>query len=267
LKIYAREKPGIQNGDKASLIARELAIQMELTRRTTLSTKRTAARIAILNVIRSNIVGPGELLPSEIELTKILEVSLGTVQAALRGLQDIGTIVRRRGDGTRVASGEPFGEAIWHFRFVSRDDGTPLRFIDQKTWVDKISTHGIWSNHLGQCTHYVRIRRILTLQNNVHVGAEMFLDSSAEEGLENIVASELIHINIRPYLKKTFGLSVMSATHFVQTTELNEKTTKVFDLSSEEIFYEIHAKTFSTRQEPIYFQRIYVSTDDCALIF
>ena len=253
--------------NQASVLARALASQMDLTRRTTLSTKRTAARIAIMHVIRSNIVKPGELLPSEIELTKILGVSLGTVQAALRGLQDIGTIVRRRGDGTRVAASEPFGETIWHFRFVSRDDGTPLRFIDQKISVNTISTHGIWSNHLGQCTRYVRIRRVLTLQNNIHVGAEMFLDNSAAEGLENIDASELIHINIRPYLEKTFNLSALSATHFVQTTELNEKTTKIFDLSSKGVFYEIHAKTFSARQRPIYFQRIYVATDDCSLMF
>ncbi|MFK5977660.1 MAG: GntR family transcriptional regulator [Rhizobiaceae bacterium] len=256
-----------QSENQQSVLAKALASQMDLTRRTTRSTKRTAARIAIMHVIRSNIVKPGELLPSEIELTKILGVSLGTVQAALRGLQDIGTIVRRRGDGTRVASSEPFGETIWHFRFVSKDTGTPLRFIDQKTWVDIVSTHGIWSNHLGQCAHYVRIRRVLTLQNNIHAGAEMFLDSSAAEGLENIDALELIHINIRPYLEKVFNLSAMSATHFVQTTELNKKTAGVFDLSSERNFYEIHAKTFSARQRPIYFQRIYVATDDCALIF
>lgn len=240
---------------------------MELTRRTTHSTKRTAARIAIMHVIRSNIVKPGELLPSEIELTKILGVSLGTVQSALRGLQDIGAIVRRRGDGTRVAADEPFGETIWHFRFVSKDEGTPLRFIDQKTWIDIISDHGVWSYHIGKCSNYVRIRRILTLQNNVHVGAEMFLNSSAAVGLENLIASELIHINIRPYLEKTFDLSAKSATHFVQTTELNEITANVFDLSSEGFFYEIHAKTFSARQKPIYFQRIYVATCDCALIF
>ncbi len=262
-----RKKVENQSSNHSSLLARKLAAQMDITTRTTRSTKRTAARIAIMNVICSNIVKPGDLLPSELELTKILGVSLGTVQAALRGLQDIGTIIRRRGDGTRVAAGEPFSESIWHFRFVSRDDGSPLRFIDQKTWIETISTHGIWSDHLGRCAQYIRIRRVSTMQNNVHVGAEMFLDSSATEGLERIDATELTHINIRPYLEKTFGLSTKGASHFVQTIKLNEDIARVFDLCSKGDFYEIHAKAFSHDQRPVYFQRIYVATDDCALMF
>ncbi|VAV86576.1 hypothetical protein MNBD_ALPHA08-2202 [hydrothermal vent metagenome] len=265
--IANKQKTENQISNRRDILTKELTAQMAIITRTTRSTKRTAARIAIMNVIRSNIIKPGELLPSEKELTIILGVSLGTVQAALRGLQDIGTIVRRRGDGTRVAAGEPFGETIWHFRFVSRDDGTPLRFADQKASVDVISTHGIWSDHLGRCARYVRIRRVLTLQNKVHVGAEMFLDASAAQGLEDIDASELTHTNIRPYLEETFGLSTNNSVHFVQTTEMSKEIAKIFDLSRKGTYYEIHAKSFSTSQNPIYFQRIYVATDDCALMF
>ncbi|MCF6233546.1 MAG: GntR family transcriptional regulator [Rhodobacteraceae bacterium] len=253
-------------GNHPKSVADALSAQMAQTSRGPRCTKRTAARISIMNIIRSGIVKPGDLLPSEIELTKILGVSLGTVQAALRGLQDIGTIVRRRGDGTRVASGEPFAETIWHFRFMSREDGSPLRITDQKTRVDTVSTHGIWSDHLGQCAQYVRIWRILTLQNNVQVGAEMFLDSSLAKGLGETNASDLTHINIRPYLEETFGLTTARASHFVQTTELSRKTARKFNLSPEGIYYEIHAKTFSATQTPIYFQRIFAAINDCALL-
>lgn len=258
---------GTHIGEIRKSVADALSAQMAETSRATRCTKRTAARITIMNIIRSGIVKPGDLLPSEIELTKILGVSLGTVQAALRGLQDIGTIVRRRGDGTRVAAGEPFAETIWHFRFMSREDGTPLRIVDQKTRVKTMSTHGIWSQHLGQCAQYVRIRRILTLQNNIHVGAEMFLDSSLVEGLANINASDLTHINIRPYLEETFGLTTKNASHFVQTIGLSQKIAKDFNLSPEGLYYEIHAKTYSANQTPIYFQRIFVAINDCALMF
>ena len=267
METLAKEKPEKQSDTQRPRLARELADQMAFATRTTRSTKRTAARIAIMNVIRSKVIKPGELLPSEKELTLILGVSLGTVQAALRGLQDIGTIVRRRGDGTRVAAVEPFGKNIWHFRFVSRDDGTPLRFIDQKTWVDIVSTHGIWSDHLGSCARYVRIRRIMTLQHNIYTGAEMFLDASAAPGLENIDALELTHINIRPYLEENFGLLTKDSSHFVQTITLSEEISEVFGLSAEGDYYEIHAKTYSHNRHPIYFQRIYVATNECALMF
>lgn len=258
------KKPG-SNLD--GVLAKELATQMDITTRTTRSTKRTAARIAIMNVIRSKLVGPGELLPSEKDLAIILGVSLGTVQAALRGLQDIGTIVRRRGDGTRVATIEPFGETIWHFRFMSRKNGMPLRIIDQKTWVDIISDTGVWSDYLGLCTHYVRIRRVLTLQDGVHTGAEMFLDASAAKGLENIDAQELVHASIRPYLEETFGLSTNGVSHLVKTTSLDKEVAEVFGLRAQGDYYEIHAKAFANDQRPIYFQRIYVSASDCALMF
>lgn len=267
VKTSVKTADGSHTADNRKSMTDALSAQMAQTSRATRCTKRTAARIAIMSIIRSGIVKPGELLPSEIELTKILGVSLGTVQAALRGLQDIGTIVRRRGDGTRVAAGEPLAETIWHFRFMSREDGSPLRFIDQKTWVNTVSTHGIWSDHLGQCAQYVRIWRILTLQNNVHVGAEMYLDGSLAKGLANINASDLAHVNIRPYLEQTFGLTTKSVSHFVQTTELSRKTAENFNLSPEGLYYEIHARTFSATQTPIYFQRIFVAINDCTLMF
>jgi len=248
-------------------LVRDLADQMDIIRRTSRCTKRTAARIAIMNVIRSGIAKPGELLPSEIELTKTLGVSLGTVQIALRGLQDIGTIVRRRGDGTRVAAIEPLSKSIWHFRFVSREDGTPLRFTDQKVSIDRISTHGVWSDYLGTCAQYVRISRLISMQNDVRVGAEMFLDAGAAKGLVNIDVSELTHLNVRPYLEETFGLVTTGSSHLVKTTSLSEEIIRNFNLASKGEFYEIHAKAFSGTQHPIYFQRIYVAINDCALSF
>ena len=253
--------------DVWSHLASELAVQMDIARQTTQSTKRIAARNAIMSVIRSNIAKPGELLPSEIELAKILGVSLGTVQVALRGLQDIGIIIRRRGDGTRVAAIESMVNSKLHFRFVSRNDGSPLRFTDQKVSIDSISTYGIWSDYLGLCDEYVRISRIITMQNDVRVGAEMFLDARMVKGLVDVDVSELTHIYIRPYLEKTFGLSTMGALHFVKTTTLEKGISKKFQLAPMGEFYEIHTKVFSDNQTPIYFQHIYVAVNDCALLF
>ncbi|PCH81376.1 MAG: hypothetical protein COB90_05205 [Hyphomicrobiales bacterium] len=245
----------------------KLATEMHSVSQTGRYTKRSAVRIAIMNVIRDNTVKPGEMLPSEKELTIILGVSLGTVQAALRGLQDIGAIVRRRGDGTRVASGSSFGESVWHFRFVSKEDGSLLRLSDQRTWIDVITEHGIWSEHLGECDSYVRIRRVVQLQNDVHAGAEMFLNASSAKGLTDISPSDLVHANIRPYLEERFGLATKSATHLVKTIILDEAAAEIFEFVAGEQFYEIHASTWSQNRKPVYFQRIYIATDACALVF
>jgi len=253
--------------DNRQTVADTLSAHMAETSRSTPCTKRTAARLAIASVIRANLVKPGELLPSEKELTTILGVSLGTVQAALRQLQDVGTIVRRRGDGTRVGALEPHGDSVWHFRFAAKDDGSPLRIIDQDIWVDKISTPGIWSVYIGEDARYIRIQRLLTLHNGALVGAEMFLNFAVAPNIEKIDVTELQFTNIRPYLEEKYGLITKGTTHTVKTVDLDAETAGKFGLHSQEQYYEIHARAFAHDQRPVYFQRIYIATADCALIF
>jgi len=267
VKFALKQRDNSQNADRKKILADALSAQMAQTSRSKQCTKRTAARLAIASVIRTNLVKPGEFLPSEKELTIILGVSLGTVQAALRQLQDMGSIVRRRGDGTRVSAQEPHGDSIWHFRFAARHDGSPLRIIDQDVWVDQISINGVWSDYIGNNAQYVRIRRLLTMQNGALAGAEMFLNCAVAEGIDQIDVAELQFTNIRPYLEEKFGLVTKGTTHMVKTVDLDEETTAQFGLGSKDSYFEIHAKAFSLHQNPVYFQRIYIATADCALIF
>jgi len=267
VKLALKQRDNSQNPDHKQVLADALSAQMAETSRSQRCTKRTAARLAIASVIRANLVKPGELLPSEKELTLILSVSLGTVQAALRQLQDMGSIVRRRGDGTRVSALEPHGDNIWHFRFASRLDGSPLRIIDEDVWVDQISANGVWSDYIGWNSQYVRIRRLLTMQNGTLAAAEMFLNCAIAEGLDRINVAELQFTNIRPYLEEKFGLATKGTTHIVKTVDLDEKTAAHFGLESKGPYFEIHARAFSLNQNPVYFQRIYIATTDCALIF
>ena len=129
-----RQKTGQGTPAKATntldQIADALTLEMNRVSETRKCTKRTAVRLAIKNIIRADILKPGELLPSEKELTGILSVSLGTVQAALGQLKAMGTISRRRGDGSRVTDREPFDESVWHFRFLSKTQYTVIADIN-----------------------------------------------------------------------------------------------------------------------------------------
>ncbi len=244
-----------------------LADEMDKVSASSKMTKRAAARAAIMSVIRDQVVEPGDLLPSEKELTKILGVSLGTVQAALRGLQEIGTIVRRRGDGTRVANSGAFSTSVWHYRFASKVDGSPLRFTNLKSTVEATTDRGVWTDYLGECEKYLRVRRQISVQGNVKAGAEMYVDASKVPGLVEIEDSELLLQNLRPYLEENFGIVTAGATHLIQTVRLDSALADLFDLPSGDGYYEIHAKAFSPTHHPVYFQRIYVSSNDCALSF
>lgn len=230
-------------------------------------TKRTAARLAIVEAIQAGVFRPGDKLPSEIKLTGILGVSLGTVQAALRQLQLVGSIVRRRGDGSRVAAREPFDRSVWHFRFVSKSEGKPLRITNEKVQIEVISGSGEWSDYLGELQSFIRIRRWVELIDGTPAGAEMFLDPDLVPGLQTMNPNELDMVNIRPYLEERFGLVTAGANHVAKTVRLDKGTADLFGLKAGSDCFEIHAKAYSSDDLPVYFQRIFISTDVCALTF
>lgn len=230
-------------------------------------TKRTAARLAIVEAIQSGAFLPGDKLPSELKLTGILGVSLGTVQAALRQLQLVGTIVRRRGDGSRVAAREPFDRSVWHFRFVSKLDGNPLRITNERVQIELISGSGDWSDYLGDHTAFLRIRRWVSLIDGTPAGAEMFLDPDLVPGLQTMNPNELDMVNIRPYLEERYGIVTAGANHIAKTVRLDKETADLFGLEAGSDCFEIHAKAYSNDDLPVYFQRIFISTDVCALTF
>lgn len=56
----------------------------------------------LIRLIRSGILRPGDLLPTELELCQQLELSRGTVRQAVSGLAEQGFVVKERGRGTYV---------------------------------------------------------------------------------------------------------------------------------------------------------------------
>ncbi len=230
-------------------------------------TKRSAVRLAIIAAIREGLLKPGDTLPSEKRLTSVLGVALGTVQAALRQLQLSDTIVRRRGDGSRVASIEPLSETTWHFRFRSKKDDQPLRFTRQDVQIDLIDERGEWSEYLQPATRYIRIARHMAMSDNSVVYAEMYLDADAAPGLDRIDPEELNMVNIRPYLDEMFGLSAIGTRHSVRTTRLSKKRLLEMKLPSGTVSLEIRAEAYAQQREPVYYQRIYADSESCILDF
>lgn len=94
------------------------------------STKRSALRLALIGVIREGLLVADQRLPAETDLGAAVGLSLGTVQAALGQLQDMGVIVRRRCGGTRIAGVGPISPSVWHFRFRATTDGQAVRLLD-----------------------------------------------------------------------------------------------------------------------------------------
>ncbi|MEZ5856019.1 MAG: GntR family transcriptional regulator [Hyphomicrobiaceae bacterium] len=256
------------DGDEAAAgLEAFLAAHMRLHASTPGRTKRSAARLALVAAIRDGQLQPGGMLPPEKALTGILGVSLGTVQAALRQLQQAGTIVRRRGDGSRVASVEPLADAIWHFRFNAKATGQPMRFVRQAIAVDTVTVQGPWADFLGRAEAFVRIRRRMAMSAGARIFAEMYLDAALAPGLADIDPRELEMVNIRPFLEENYGLFTAGARHTISTTVVGQKAATQMGLERGQRSFEIHAKAFTAERSPVYFQRIFARCSDCVLDF
>lgn len=260
----ANNRKAVEPDNLETFLHRQMRDAMAQPRRT----KRTAVRLALTAAIRDAVLDPGDRLPSETELANMLGVSLGTVQASLRQLQQVGVITRRRGDGSKVAATVAGDSPIWHFRFARRHDGAPVRLIDHTVLtIDTTAEQGVWARFLGPRPAYVRIRRRFAEPDCKPIGAEMFLDPDLAPGLSQLSASDLEMINIRAHIFEQFGIETIGAEHRVQTATTDAGTAAAFGMPPGAEVFEIHAEAFSHDHKPTYFQRICVPSDDYVLLF
>jgi GntR family transcriptional regulator len=249
------------------LPARDLAAYMAESLEVPGRTKRTAARLAISSAIRDGVFAPGDKLPPEIELAAMLGIGLGTVQVALRQLQEIGSIIRRRGDGTRVASAEPLDPSVWHFRFIRLSDGMPLHADIEWVRVALVPLDHIVEKHLGKHIGCHRIRRRCSARGCAPFATEMYINPDLNIDISQLSPDELRMVNIRSYLEDEFNIIAGGSNQTVILGPLPDQVRRDFDLPEYELIYEIHALTTARDSTPIYFQRIYVPATEYALNF
>ncbi len=68
---------------------------------------------------------PGDIIPSEMQLARELNVSQGTVRKAITELVENNVLVRRQGRGTFVATHDG-DRALFHFFHIVNDNGTKI---------------------------------------------------------------------------------------------------------------------------------------------
>ncbi len=230
------------------------------------ATKRDALRVALVWAINSGKLPPGARLPPESQLAPMLGVSLGTAQAALRQVQDLGAIERRRGDGTRVSEGTKFSAAIWHFRMYLSGSGEPFRILNQDIEVLQSTAAGPWTAHLGERPYYLSLRRRIEGTGGVVVGAEMMLDPELVPP-QAINASELRLTNLRKVLEQKLKIKAGRARHRIRREKVDPRRLALFGMALDEPVLCVQARTFLVDERPFYFQTLYVPADRIELEF
>ena len=247
--------------DVCDLLLRRLDQQRALNPR---ETKRSALRLVLMSAIRDGTFKPGDRLPPEAEMAARLSLAPGTVQRALGQLQDLGLILRRRGDGTRVADSEPMGPNVWHFRFRVKETDRPLRITSTRIEVLRTNDTGPWSGHLGDGS-YILIRRQMC-GDGVNVGAEMYLPASLLN-IDAIEISELQGVNLRMHLEGMLGRRAQPPENRLGAMNLSLRHAAMFDLTPDMPVFHIAARTILNDGAPFYFQNIYAPSELLTLEF
>lgn len=247
----------------------EAAIVAEFSRLIAQSgiTKRSAVRLALAGVISKGCLCPGELVPPETRLVKILGVSLGTVQSALRELQQYNVITRRRGDGTRVASDEAFSSEVWHFRFLNKSTGHRMKITRSDVEIERTEGDGPWRKHFENDQVFLRIQRRLEMDGCVRIGAEMILPHRVAPTLSEVPPAELKMVNIRRLLSERFNVDTVWAAQHLETLVPNEIESAQFDLDGASLAFQISAVAYAPAGHPVYHQRVIAPCDSCSFSF
>ncbi|WP_340118118.1 GntR family transcriptional regulator [Pelagibius sp. 7325] len=213
---------------------------------------------ALFDLIERGFWRPGDKLPGEKELSIVLGLSLGTVQSAIRPLQSSGLLERRRGAGTFVAAAKELGSSIWHFRFRDAEGKSLLPWISTVHSVDEIVEQGDWSDFMGFAPSYIRICRVIGVDEKFNVYSEVYLEGPRFRPLLDTPLEVLSGKNLRIFLHERYNAPTLRAIHRLAMIEIPKDIAKVIGVTPGSRGINMKALSYSFRDTPMSYQRIVI---------
>lgn len=184
---------------------------------------------AIKQKISSNVWKIGMMIPSENELSRELEVSVGTVKKALGLLVQEGVLFRRQGKGTFVATPDFSKSFSRFFRYGQTGDlsgDSPGSVILDMT-VIKADPQIAEILHLAADTDVLKIKRVRTLQNTPFSIEELFLPYERFKGMDkSLIENKLLY----PIYNEKFSTPIIWADEYLQPGIADQETAQALGI-------------------------------------
>jgi len=213
---------------------------------------------ALFDLIERGFWRPGDKLPGEKELSIVLGLSLGTVQSAIRPLQASGLLERRRGAGTFVAAAKQLGSSIWHFRFRTADGKNLLPWTSTVTGVEETAEQGDWAEFMGFAASYIRIRRVVHVDDKFDLYSEVYLDGPRFRPLLETPLDVLSGKNLRGFLHERYNAPTLRAIHRLALIEIPADIAETIGVAPGSRGIDMKALSYSFRDAPMSWQRIVI---------
>ena len=211
----------------------------------------------ISHMIEAGEWKPGDRLPSEAEMAKVLPVSLGTIQKALGRLAEQGAIVREHYRGTFV-NGPRSLLGPWHLRFMDDDGKTLLPVHQEVIGVEKVSGEEPWASFLGHSKFYVCINRLIDINGEFTALSRFFVSGDKFGSLLEMPVKALDGMYIRAILRSRFGTPTLRLVEEVTCESLPDDICQVLQLPRDSVGMNFYIMSYGYREEPVSYHLVYV---------
>ena len=178
--------------------------------------KRAKLYRAMLKMIEQGFWNPGDRLPTDLELTGRLPLSLATVQAGLNALAEQGLVSRTKRKGTFIASEDHLTRDYVFFQFLHAETGKQMLVDTVELDVRETSDSGPWSDLLGKREKFLQLSRIVRIGEEFSTRSDFYfadpkiwiLLDFPPESLKNLGIQQMIHLRFGlPSLNRDWTVS------------------------------------------------------------
>jgi len=173
---------------------------------------------------------PGDLIPSEINLAKDLNVSQGTVRKAITELVEDNVLTRKQGLGTFVSNHDT-QRALFHFFHITDDNGHKVlpdsQVLNCRT--KKASKSEAAKLHLQPGDEVIKIERVRKIASNPTIVESVILPAKPFSELASKDGCKLPNLLYELY-EKQFGITIHSAREQLRAVKASKHDASILNL-------------------------------------
>jgi len=174
--------------------------------------------------------GPGDQLPADSAFAKELPFSLGTIQKALKRLEDDGVVVRRYRVGTFVRDRKLRDSDVRHLRFLFPGEKAIAPLTVRTIDISPAKTANAWGEGIEAMGPLVRIRRICTVGIETRLFLETYLRADQFGSLLDVPLADMSATPLSTMLGEKFNAPTLRTDHRFRLVAANEAARKWLDL-------------------------------------
>lgn len=212
----------------------------------------------MLKMIENGFWNPGDRLPTDLELTERLPLSLATVQAALQLLAEQEIVVRKKRNGTFIATEEHLSRDLIFFRFVDTDKDSHLFVEDRSPSVAETNEQGPWSDFLGVRDRYVLWSRSIEVGGEFMVRSEFYFSNPRLRVLVDLPPDSLKGIAVRPFLQVRFGLPTIRLNWESSFETFEDSLARELNVQAGQVGQRYDVELLTIGEEPLAYHRFWV---------